>query len=270
VIGRASLRLGKIGPVEVNVNVTWLAIFALLTYWLRFKYISEVAPGLGGYTAWAVSLVGAVLLFASVLAHELSHSFVALRHGLSIRRITLFIFGGVAHMESEPRSPGVELRMALAGPIASLLIAAVCLLVRGLVVRAGGRGAIPLVLQYAFMANLALGTFNLIPGFPLDGGRVLRALLWRLTGSFSKSTAIAAGAGRVFGLVMVFGGVTLAVGADMPVFFWPALVGAFLERLAFLSGLRARPLRRPAGRDEEVRFSATPLPEYHTDEGPQF
>jgi Zn-dependent protease len=265
-IGRASLRLGKIGPIEVNVNVTWLAIFALLVYWLRFRYIAEVAPGSDGVISWLLSFLGAILLFLSVLAHELSHSLVALRNGLSIKKITLFIFGGVAHMESEPRSPGVEFRMAIAGPLASLVIAGICAAVRSAVVRTAGDTTVAVVLEYAFMANLALACFNMVPGFPLDGGRVLRALLWRLTGDFSRSTVIAAGVGRAFGLVLVFAGVALAVGTGMAVFLWPALVGTFLERLAFLSGRRARAAGRPRAPSEQVRFLATPLPRYYRDE----
>lgn len=265
-IGKASLRLGKIGPIEVNVNITWLAIFALLVYWLRFRYIAEVAPDAGGVMGWVLSLVGALLLFVSVLAHELSHSFVALRNGLSIRKITLFIFGGVAHMESEPQSPKVEFRMAIAGPLASLAIAAVCGVARFAVIRVVGNTTAAVVLEYAFMANLALACFNMVPGFPLDGGRVLRALLWRLTGDFARSTSIAAGVGRAFGLILVFAGVALAVGTGMAVFLWPALVGTFLERLAFLSGRRAKALRGPRAASEPVRFLATPLPRYYRED----
>jgi Zn-dependent protease len=267
-IGRASLKLGKIGPIEVSVNITWLAVFALLAYWLRFRYIGEVAPNLAESVAWIVSVVGALVLFVSVLAHELSHSLVALRDGLCIRKITLFIFGGVAHMESEPGTPRIEFRMAIAGPIASLVIAGLCGVARFGVIRIAGESVAVLVLEYAMMANLALACFNLLPGFPLDGGRVLRALLWRLTGDFHKATLIAAGVGRVLGLAMVFGGVTLAVGTGMAVFLWPALVGTFLERLAFVSGRRARVSRHQATEGRPVPFMTTPLPRYYQDRGP--
>lgn len=264
-IGKASLRLGRIGPIEVSVNITWLAILGLLIYWLRVGYIAESAPDLKGYSAWLVSLLGALLLFVSVLAHELSHSLVALKNGLSIRKITLFIFGGVAHMDSEPQSPKVEFRMAIAGPVASLAIAGLCGFVRFLVLRNAGDSIAAVILEYAFLANLALACFNLVPGFPLDGGRVLRAVLWRLTGSFRKATLIAAGAGRVFGLMMVFAGVTLAVAAEMPAFLWPALVGTFLERLAYLSARRAGLNPRRPGADSNIRMVATPLPTHYSD-----
>jgi Zn-dependent protease len=265
-IGKASLRLGRIGPIEVSVNITWLAVFAFLVYWLRVGYVAGNAPHLTGGTAWLVSVVGALVLFVSVLAHELSHSLTALRDGLSIRKITLFIFGGVAHMDSEPQSPGVEFRMAIAGPLASLALAGLCGLARFGLLAHAQRSVGAVVLEYAFYANLVLACFNLIPGFPLDGGRVLRALLWRLTGNYSRSTVVAATAGRVFGLAMVFGGVALAVATEMPVFLWPALVGTFIERLAFLSARRVRPsLGRPV-RDADTDMAATPLPTYYSDE----
>jgi Zn-dependent protease len=262
-IGKASLRLGKIGPIEVSVNITWLAIFGLLVYWLRVGYIAESAPDLGGIRAWLVSLLGALLLFVSVLAHELSHSLVAIRDGLSIRRITLFIFGGVAHMESEPQSPGIEFRMAIAGPAASLVIAGLCALARSAVLLGAGECTASLILEYAFLANLALACFNLVPGFPLDGGRVLRAALWRLTGDFLRSTLIASAVGRVFGLFMVFAGVALAVGTDMLAFLWPALVGTFLERLAYLSAQRAKTTHGPSAA-RPFRTTATPLPTFYS------
>ena len=265
-ISKASLRLGTIGPIEVSVNVTWLAIFALLVYSLRIGYIAQNAPHLPGYAAWLVSSLGAVLLFVSVLAHELSHSLVALKNGLSIRKITLFVFGGVAHMDSEPRSPGVEFRMAIAGPVASLVIAGLCWLVKSAAVRIGGETVATMVLEYAFLANLFLACFNLIPGFPLDGGRVMRAILWRLTGNYIRSTVIAATAGRVFALFLVFAGVTLAVATGMAMFLWPALVGTFLERLAFLSAQRAKLARRPPAVGRPIQITTTPLPTYHRDE----
>jgi Zn-dependent protease len=263
-ISRASLRLGRVGPIEVSVNITWLAVFAFLIYWLRAGYIAETAPQLDGGTAWVVSVLGAVVLFLSVLAHELSHSLVALKNGLSIRRITLFIFGGVAHMDSEPRSPGVEFRMAIAGPVASVVIAGICGSIRFGLLGAFQESAGAVLLEYAFYANLVLACFNLVPGFPLDGGRVLRALLWRLTRDYLRSTVAAATVGRIFGLAMVFTGVALAVAADTAAFLWPALVGTFLERLAFLSMRRVRFSARPPSVGPDARMVATPLPTYYS------
>jgi Zn-dependent protease len=253
---RASLRLGRIGSIDINVNVTWLVILGLLIYWLRTGYIAQNAPAMGALSSWLASAVGALALFASVLAHELAHSLVAVRNGLPIRRITLFIFGGIAHMESEPRTPGVELRMAVAGPLASLAIAGILGFTRFVVLK-GSDGAAALILQYATYANLVLACFNLVPGFPLDGGRMLRALVWRTTRDLVKATAIAAGIGRGFGLLLVFLGVVMAVAWELPGFLWLVLIGTFLERLAYLSIARVRMMagiteRIPAGAESHT------------------
>jgi Zn-dependent protease/predicted transcriptional regulator len=234
----ASIRIGKIGPIEIYINATWLIVLGLLIYWLRTGYIVENSPDLDAGTSWAVSAISALLLFASVLAHELSHSFVGLRYGLPIRKITLFIFGGVAHMEAEPKSPGVEFRMALAGPAASIVIAAVAGLVRFVLFDFGPESPTGLVLQYVTYANGMLAVFNLVPGFPLDGGRVLRAVLWKATGNFVKATRAAAAAGRVFGLTLVFIGVTMSVAWEAPGFLWLVFIGTFIERLAYFASYR--------------------------------
>jgi Zn-dependent protease len=263
-----SLRLGSIKSIEINVNATWLVVFGLLVYWLRNGYVAERAPDLGTVGSWATSAVGALILFASVLTHELSHSLVALKNGLPIRRITLFIFGGVAHMEREPARPGVELRMAIAGPIASLAIAAVFAFLRFVVFK-GSPGTAPwLIAEYAAYANMVLAGFNLVPGYPLDGGRVLRALLWKVTGSLVKATTIAAAIGRIFGLGLVFVGVMMSVALKAPAFLWPALIGTFLERLAYVSARRTR-MMHDRGRTAEPPstrvVSMTPYPEFYGD-----
>jgi Zn-dependent protease len=268
-IGSASLRLGKIKSIEININITWLVIFALLVYWLRTGYIAENAPHLSSTLAWIVSGLGAAVLFCSVLIHELSHSLVAIRNGLPIRRITLFIFGGVAQMEEEPRTPGVEFRMALAGPLASLVIAAISGVARFILLKGSPESIAAVILEYAFYANTVLACFNLVPGYPLDGGRIFRALLWKVTRNFVRSTVIAATVGRVFGLFMVFVGVTISVAYEMPALLWPALVGTFLERLAYLSALRVR-LQGPVKAADRHGYSSasfTPPPEYYRSDG---
>lgn len=270
-IGRASLRLGTIASIEINVNVTWLAVFALLVYWLRVGYVAENAGDLTGAIPWLISVAGALILFASVLAHELSHSMVAIRNGLPIRKITLFIFGGVAHMESEPRTPGVEFKMAIAGPIMSLLIAAIAALVRFGLLAGNPAGVAALITEYAFYANTVLACFNLVPGFPLDGGRVLRALLWKVTRNYVKSTLVASAVGRAFGLLLVFAGIAAAIGYEEPAFLWPVLVGVFIERLAHLSAVRVRRMHARAPLESRVGFApltATPRPVFYRDRQP--
>jgi Zn-dependent protease len=264
----SSLRLGSVKSIEIHVNVTWLVVFGLLVYWLRSGYVLERAPDLGPATSWVVSAVGALVLFASVLTHELAHSLVALRSGLPIRRITLFIFGGIAHMEKEPASPGVELRMAAAGPVASLAIAGVFAFLRFVVLKGSPGGAPALVAEYAAYANMVLAGFNLIPGYPLDGGRVFRAIVWKASGDFVKATTIAAAIGRVFGLALVFAGVTLSVALEAPAFLWPVLIGTFLERLAFFSARRTRMMYGQSPAAEALSrpvVSVTPYPDYYSD-----
>jgi CBS domain-containing protein len=141
-------------------------------------------------------------------------------------------------MEAEPKSPGVEFRMALAGPIASLIIASVAGLIRFVLIDFEPESATGLVLQYVTYANGMLAVFNLVPGFPLDGGRVLRSVIWKLTGNFVKATKAAAAAGRVFGLTLVFIGVTLSVALTAPGFLWLVFIGTFIERLAFFGSYR--------------------------------
>ncbi len=270
-IGKASLRLGTIGSIEINVNVTWLAVFALLVYWLRVGYVAENAGDITSAAAWLISGAGALILFASVLAHELSHSFVAIRNGLPIKKITLFIFGGVAHMESEPRTPGVEFKMAIAGPIMSICIAAVAGLVRFGLLGGNPTGVAALITEYAFYANAVLACFNLVPGFPLDGGRVLRALLWKVTRDYVKSTVVASAVGRAFGLLLVFSGVTAAIAYETPAFLWPVLVGVFIERLAHLSAVRVRRMHARTPLERGIRFApitATPRPVFYRDREP--
>ncbi len=238
----ASLRLGRIKGIEIDVNATWLIVFALLVYSLRTEYFARYVEDIGSTTTWIISIVGAVILFASVLVHELSHSLVGLSQGLPIRRITLFIFGGVAQMGAEPATPGAELKMAIAGPVASFAIAGVAGLLRfGLLSRHATGGPV-LLARYVMIANIVLGCFNMLPGFPLDGGRVLRAILWKSSGNYFKATRLAARMGRIIGLSFVFLGMTAAVAFSSPGFLWLAFIGTFLERLAFISEVSLRRL----------------------------
>lgn len=236
----ASVRLFRVGPIEVTINITWLVIFGLMVYWLRTGFVAEQAPDLSELAAWLASAVGALALFASVLAHELAHSLVALRNGLPIRKITLFIFGGVAHMESEPKRPGVEFKMAVAGPLMSLGIAALLGVIRFVVLKGHRTNPAALVLEYTAYANAVLACFNLVPGYPLDGGRVLRAALWKATGNYFRATKIAAALGRGVGLGLVFVGGMFSVAWDSLSPLWFVLVGTFLERLAYFSSYRLR------------------------------
>ena len=174
-----SIRLGKIMGIPVRIHYTLWIIFVLIAWSLARGYKPQQYPGLSTITYWAIGIASAVILFASVLIHELSHSYVAKKNGLPIARITLFFFGGVSEMTEEPQDPGLEVRMAVAGPLMSFLIAGVLGGSWYLAQFAKAPVAITATLGYGALINAILGVFNLLPAFPLDGGRVFRGSLWK-------------------------------------------------------------------------------------------
>ncbi|HJR77794.1 MAG TPA: site-2 protease family protein [Nitrospiraceae bacterium] len=209
-------QIGRIYGIPIRIHVSWLLIFWFVTWSLATGYLPDTLPGLSTIRYWAMGAMAALLLFASVLLHELGHSYVALKYRIPIGQITLFIFGGVAQMRKEPPSPRAEFLIAIAGPIVSLVIAAVCL---GLVTLAEAsstaqafRGLIALGAVLGAV-NANLGLFNLLPGFPLDGGRVLRAGLWAWKKDFYRATSQAATVGLLFGVGFGLMGAFLVAGA---------------------------------------------------------
>ena len=221
-----SLRLGKIAGIDIYAHLSWFIILVLLTWSLASGWFAQLFPGWATTTYWIVAFISALLLFGCVLVHELAHALVAQASGLTVRNITLFIFGGVAHVEEDMKRPGVEFRVAIAGPIASFLLAGVAFL---LVLPLRGSGAsAEAALDYLAVANFLLGAFNLLPGFPLDGGRVLRSIIWKATGNFKKSTHIASSVGQAFAYVFILLGI---IGFFTGNFFnglWVVFIGWFL------------------------------------------
>jgi len=199
---RSSIRLGRILGIPIQVNFSWIVTFALLTY-LLVRQFDDSRMSWPLAQRWGVAMITVVLFFLSVLAHELSHSAMALYKGIQVRRITLFIFGGISQLDKEPASPLIEFIVALVGPLVSIVLAAIL----GLTWYSLGRGDSPLevVLLLLTWTNLSLGVFNLVPGYPLDGGRLLRAGIWGYTGNYYKATWIAASIGQAVGLALVFG-----------------------------------------------------------------
>lgn len=194
-------RIGEVAGITVEINYTWLIIFGLFLVSLSTSWFPQAHPDVSATWYWLAGLAATLLLFGSVLAHELSHSIVARGEGLGVSRITLFVFGGVSQMENEPETPGTELRMAIAGPIMSFILAG---LFGGLWFLAGRNlGLAGEVLKYLGIANGFLGVFNLLPAFPLDGGRVLRSVLWSTTHSLEQATRIASTVGQVFGFALM-------------------------------------------------------------------
>lgn len=200
-----SFRIGRIAGIDINIHVSWLIILVLLTFLLANGYFPATYPGQSNVTYVVLGFISTILLFASVLLHELAHSFVARARGLPVHSIVLFIFGGVSNIEQEPQTPGVEFSMAFVGPLVSLLIGAFCYGLLFLV--KGNQSPIVPVLSYLAITNILLGLFNLIPGFPLDGGRVLRSIVWKVTGNRELATNVATMLGQVFAYLFIFFGI---------------------------------------------------------------
>ncbi|HET6381613.1 MAG TPA: site-2 protease family protein [candidate division Zixibacteria bacterium] len=236
---RNAWRLFSIGGIEVRIHASWLLIFALLTWSLATGFFPQAYRELTGdrlsdVTAWILGGLSALLLFISVLVHELAHSFMARARGLEAKSITLFLFGGVSSLSSESPNPGTEFLVAIVGPLTSLAIAGICFLA-GAVVTDPQAG---LVLGYLAVVNALVAGFNLIPGFPLDGGRVLRSIAWRATNSVRRATEIAATVGQVAGFGLILWGLAtifLPPADDFFSGFWLAAIGWFLQNAASAS-----------------------------------
>ncbi len=202
-----SFRIGNIAGIDIDINVSWIIILVLLTVSLATGWFPQLYPGWSTATYWLIAFLSSLLLFVSVLLHELAHSLVARRRGLPVKSITLFIFGGVSNIEREPTSPGIEFQMAVVGPLTSLLIGVICFLLQ--LPLQGSNSPLEGILFYLAVTNILLGVFNLIPGFPLDGGRVLRSIVWRLTGNMRQATRVASLTGQVIAYLFILLGIWL-------------------------------------------------------------
>jgi len=221
-----SIRIARIAGIPVGVSPWWLVIVALITWSLGASYFPEVVHGIAPGASYALGLASALLLFASILAHEFGHALVARRHGIEVEEIDLWLLGGVSRMRGEAHDPSDELRYALAGPAVTAVIAA-CFGVALLALPSSTPAIIRALVEYQVLINGLILVFNLLPAFPLDGGRVLRSLLWRRSGDIGRSTETAAGVGRGFGMVMIFLG-ALEFLSGAPEGLWLALIGFFL------------------------------------------
>ena len=225
----ADIKLGRILGIPVGLNASWFLVFILVTWSLASGYFPLAYPQLPAAAYWVAGVLTSLLFFGSVLAHEFGHSVIALRNNIPVHSITLFLFGGVAQLEREPRSPGAEFRIAIAGPLVSLGLAlffqAIWLLDQSIPFLAAPS-------EYLARINLLLAVFNLIPGFPLDGGRVLRAIVWKFTGSFSRATRVAAFTGQLAAFGFIGVGVISAVSGNLMNGLWLAFIGWFLRNAA--------------------------------------
>ena len=229
----SSWRLGRIAGIEVRIDTSWVIIALLVTYSLYLQFTEafrHIAPGV----AVLLAALFAILFFGSVLAHEMAHAITARRRGIAVRGITLFLFGGATHAKVESRGPRDELIVSVVGPITSLVLGGLLLLI-GMV----GREILPRPvaggLRYLGVVNLMLAIFNMLPGFPLDGGRVLRSIVWRVTGSLSRATRVASIAGQVVGYLIVALGVVFLTQGVLVTAIWLASIGWFLAQAARMS-----------------------------------
>ena len=242
---RTGLGGWRVFGIPILVDPSWFVIVVWVAWTLAHGYFPSGHPGWPPTMYWLTGAIAAVLLFGCVLLHELGHSLVAKRVGIPVTQVTLFIFGGVAQLGQEPRRPQTELLIALAGPMVSVALAWGCSVLGGtLPAETLGQEAVVAILRYLGFVNVALLCFNLLPGFPLDGGRVLRALLWAWTGSLRKATRVAslAGAGLGWGLAGL-GIWALLRGARLDGL-WYIVLGLFLRGAARNSYRRAGPAPR--------------------------
>ncbi len=247
---RSGIRIARIFGINIYIDWSWMFIFLLLTW--------SLATGFGQFNTawssalnWGIALLAALLFFVSVLAHELAHSLMAKAQKIPVHNITLFLFGGVSNIQQNPRSPRAEFLMVIVGPLTSIVLGILFLI--GFATTAGPQASTSIepralfeqlsplstLLLWLGQINILLGLFNLIPGFPLDGGRVLRSILWGSTGDFRKGTRWAAIVGQAFAWLLILTGIAMAFGIQVPIFgsgvvggIWLAFVGWFLSNAA--------------------------------------
>ncbi|HXB70837.1 MAG TPA: site-2 protease family protein [Candidatus Acidoferrales bacterium] len=232
-LARHNIPLGRILGIPIGLDYSWFLMFGLLTWMLAGSYYPAEFKNWPPLLYWFTGAATATLFFASVLLHELGHSVVALRFKVPVRSITLFIFGGVAQIGAELPSAKVEFLVAIAGPIVSMALAVFFTLVYTMVQPAVA-AIQPLegLLKYLAYINFSLAIFNLIPGFPLDGGRVFRAAVWAATKDLRRATLVAANAGRFFGFLFIFAGVWKMINGNFGGGIWIAFIGWFLDNAA--------------------------------------
>lgn len=248
-----SFTVARIGGIAIEIHPSWLLILGLITFTLSDGYFPAQYENWSTSTYWVVGSISALLLFVTVLVHELAHAAVAIRRGLPVPKITLFIFGGVSHMSRQPRSAGEEFAIAFAGPLTSIILA---LLAFASWITVGDLNEqVEGVCGYLALVNGMLAVFNLLPGFPLDGGRVLRSMVWRRTKSFRRATRIAGSVGELVGYSLIALGVVLLLTGFGIDGIWLGFIGWFLLNAArgesqdlqlegILSKLRARDVMR--------------------------
>jgi Zn-dependent protease/CBS domain-containing protein len=226
---RHTIPIGRVLGIPIGLDYSWFLIAALITWMLAVSYYPVELKGGTSVEYWLMGAVTAVLFFLSIVVHELAHSWVALRYKIPVHRITLFIFGGVSQIAGEPPSASAEFLIAVVGPLTSFALAAFFYFLEPLLVNITPALA---VAKYLALINGILGLFNLVPGFPLDGGRVFRAIVWGVNKDFRRATLIAASIGRFIGFLFIFWGVWQVLRGSVANGIWIAFIGWFLESAA--------------------------------------
>ncbi|RCJ28437.1 peptidase [Nostoc minutum NIES-26] len=249
-------RLGSIFGFEIRIDLSWLLIFFLVLWTLSAGLFPEDYPGLANATYFVMGLVATLLFFASLLAHELSHSFVARAKGIPVEGITLFIFGGVSRTRMDAETPGDEFQIAGVGPLTSVVLAALFGLIWYVSKNTGWSVVVTGIASYLASINLVLAIFNMLPGFPLDGGRVFRSIIWKYTGDREKATKIASTGGKWLGYLLIALGFWQLFNSSVLSGLWFILIGWFLYNAAeasyeevllrtSLKGVRAQEIMTP-------------------------
>jgi Zn-dependent protease/predicted transcriptional regulator len=229
---KGSLTLFKIKDIEIQLHISWIIIFTLISFSMASGFLPANYPDLQPYLYWIFGAGIALLMLMSVMLHELSHSLVSKSLGIDVKTITLFIFGGIAQMDEEPDNPIKELKIAIAGPAMSILLFAVFSVVAYLAGMMGSSNIVQGTLGYVGSINLILALFNLVPAFPMDGGRVLRAIIWHVKGDLTFATRIASSMGDMFGYFLIFLGLYWAFSGDVVNGIWFVFIGWFIKNLS--------------------------------------
>ena len=227
---KGSLVIGKIKGIQIEVNLSWLIVFGLVTFVLATNYFPQNYPGFDPNLRWILASIMAVMLFVSVLLHELSHSIVSINLGIEVKKISLFIFGGLAQMEGEPDTPIKELKIAIAGPAMSVFLFFLFTIITSILAFIGAPEIVIVPLSYIATINLILAIFNLVPAFPLDGGRVLRAIIWHYKGNIQLATKIASSLGGMFGYFLMFLGIFWVFSGAFINGIWFVFIGWFINQ----------------------------------------
>jgi Zn-dependent protease/CBS domain-containing protein len=249
-------RLGRVLGFEIRIDSSWFILFALILWTFSYVAFPRQVPGLSTGVYLVMGLTGALLFFVSLLAHEISHSLVARAKNIPVEGITLFLFGGMAHTRMEAETPGDEFLIAGAGPVMSVAIAILLGGAWWAGAQLGWHPGVLAVLQYISLLNMVLAIFNLLPGFPLDGGRLFRAIVWKATGDVNRATRVASLGGRWLAYILIAFGLLSAFGGNVLGGMWMVFIGWFLRNaaissyqqhmvLSMLAGVRARQAMTP-------------------------